>query len=291
MAAQNMYELLDLLRQPNILSSLKQMFVGGTSAQIDLGQMAGELSNVLCFYEKDSQAAAHNEHFASECKKELLRVLPLFYQEALEAGSIELIVKPTEWVNCIRDQQLITAVLPFVEDAFSQPNTTPDSLGRLACSYLNMGGRPETLIAPLTSLLDTTTDAEEMLRQLCCAGFIDFLNHSRVQGNEALKGMLSPFAGAEGADGSFPALQRLIFVVVSVDDSVRGFVWKIGCTGNVHYASVVGEGFSAEFNSAQVPQEVIAIAGDLFAKKLGGFSVGAIPLMEESARREPGGLG
>jgi hypothetical protein len=121
MAAQNIYEVSDLLRQSNILSSLKQMFVGGTSAQIDLGQMAGELSNVLCFYEKYSQAAAHNEHFASECKKELLRVLPLFYQAALAAGGIEPIVKPTEWVNCIRDQQLITAVLPFVEDAFSQP--------------------------------------------------------------------------------------------------------------------------------------------------------------------------
>lgn len=103
--------------------------------------------------------------------------------------------------------------------------------------------------------------------------------------------MLSPFAGAEGEDGSFPDLQRLISVVVSVDDSVRRFAWKIGCTGKVHYASVVGEGFSAEFNSTQVPQEVMDLAGDLYAAKLSDLSVGSIPLMEESARWEPRGLG
>lgn len=197
MAAEDLHEDIEFIQRAIILDSLKQMFVGDPSAQIDLGKMGEELYRALSLYnERSMPIAAYNEHFASKCKEELLRVLPLFYQAALAAGSIEPIVKPTEWVRYIGDQELITAVLPFVENAFSQPNTTPDNFGRLACSYLNMDGSPETLIAPLKSLLaGPENDAKTLACQLCCEGFISFLNHPGLKESSELANLLRPFAG------------------------------------------------------------------------------------------------
>ena len=82
----------------------------------------------------------------------------------------------------------------------------PHNFGKAACAWLDRGGEPETLIVPMQSVLRSPPDDQEdadceksrrtkLGEHLCNVGFIQLLNHPRVQENAALCKMLRHLAG------------------------------------------------------------------------------------------------
>lgn len=91
--------------------------------------------------------------------------------------------------------ELIETSQPYFLEALKRSTGLPTNFGNLACAWLDIGSDPETLIAPLKTILDSQSDNEKLTAHLCSLGFIKLLNHPRITECEALKKMTIPFAG------------------------------------------------------------------------------------------------